>query len=229
MIPNGLNPHGLEDRTLMFNVLKNNNQQFIFQSNNRLYCWATFPENVRNYIVENFDVEPGNVKFSSVLVDSQEEWDQIEKYVSKEIDGNHFMVNGDQTFYYQVWEEEQQQSENIPEFLTVYVIDTSGSMNNAMYSGDLDDYEKVKRTITGEIYEYNNYDYSTSDSMIFAYTGTYLSNIKPNQSILGMLRFGESTLGDIYNSVSTFIDGIKKLDLSESMITNFYYSIIDIR
>ena len=131
MIPNGLNPHGLEDKTLTFHVIQNNVEMMTFVSLSRLYCWATFPENAKMQ---------GN-EWTAQLANTEEEYNSLPKYVSKEQAGNHFMIHGNQDFYLQTWAEDV-----VPEFGTAYILDTSGSMGE-------NDYTKVKSAITGEIYD----------------------------------------------------------------------------
>jgi hypothetical protein len=55
------------------------------------------------------------------------------------------MVHGNQTFYYQTW-----RVSTVPDFATIYVLDTSGTMS--------DNKNDVKQGITAEIYDYNNYE-----------------------------------------------------------------------
>lgn len=149
MIPHGLNPHGLEDRTLTFCVLENGSPVFTCTSQNRLYCWATFPKELTDFLNNNYQVSPNEVELSIQMALDQDSWNALPKYKSKEMSGNHFMIYGNQTFYYQVWIES-----NLPDFATIYVLDISGSMNNDS------DKRKVKCGITGEIYEYNCYAYT---------------------------------------------------------------------
>ena len=149
MIPHGLNPHGLEDRTLTFCVLENGNPVFTCTSQNRLYCWATFPKDLTDVLNNNYGIAASDVALSTTIASDQSGWNALTKYKSKELSGNHFMVHGDQTFYYQTW-----RVSTIPDFATIYVLDISGSMNNPS------DKEKVKCGITGEIYEYNCYAYT---------------------------------------------------------------------
>lgn len=65
MIPNGLNPHGLEDRTLTFCVLENNIPVFTCNSLNRLYCYATFPQTLVNYLSNTYQIPESEVKLAS--------------------------------------------------------------------------------------------------------------------------------------------------------------------
>lgn len=87
------------------------------------------------------------------------------------------------------------------------------------------DYVKVKKAVTGEIYDYNCHVYQTSDSMMFFYSADYLKSMKVAESVFGSLSFGQASLSEIWNEVSPFIDGIPKHSSSESMITDLYYSI----
>lgn len=123
MIPYGMNPFGLEDRTLTFCVLENNNPTFTFYSKNRLYCWAKFPQELFDCLSSNYGISATDVALSTTIASDQSAWDALTKYKSKELSGNHFMVHGDQTFYYQTW-----RVSTVPDFATIYVLDTSGSM-----------------------------------------------------------------------------------------------------
>lgn len=49
MIPNGLNPFGLEERTLTFHVLENDIEIQTFQKKDRLYRYAEFPDECQSY------------------------------------------------------------------------------------------------------------------------------------------------------------------------------------
>ena len=211
MIPNGLNPHGLEDKTLTFCVLENNLPTFTCQSKNRLYCWAMFSDQIKNHLWDTYGV--ADCELSTEVATDPESWERLRKYVSKGVDGDHFMVHGNQTFYYQTW-----QPTEIPKFATVYILDTSGSMQS-------DDYTQAKRCITGEIYEYNCFDAEASDSRMYVYSAAYLSSMSIYESVFGTIPFGQASLSTIWDSVSPFIDGIKHNSSSEAMVTNLYYSI----
>ena len=94
MIPTGMNPMGLEDRTLTFSVLDNNNSVFNTSSNNRLYTWASFPKTLKDYLLSQYDVAADDVLLSITRCDTQESWAAVQKYASKEKAGTHFMVHG---------------------------------------------------------------------------------------------------------------------------------------
>ncbi len=164
MIPYGMNPFGLEDRTLTFCVLENNNPTFTFYSRNRLYCWAEFPQELIDCLSSNYGISATAVALSTTIASDESDWDELPKYKSKGISGNHFMVHGDQTFYYQTW-----RTSTVPDFATIYVLDTSGSM--------WDNKGDVKQGITGEIYDYNNYAYSMQNSKIWVYCASKLSSM----------------------------------------------------
>ena len=67
MIPNGLNPHGLEDRKLTFSVLENNSPVFTCESPNGLYCWATFPSELVDYLSSMYQVPASEVKLTTEI------------------------------------------------------------------------------------------------------------------------------------------------------------------
>ena len=216
MIPNGLNPHGLENRTLTFCVLENNIPVFTCQSTNRLYCWATFPEQVRQFLIQSSYIGSSDaVQLSVETRDTRESWDSLRKYVSKEQPGDHYMIHGNQTFYYQAWV-----NSVVPDFATIYVLDTSGSMGNT-------DYTQAKYAITGEIYEYNCYVLSMTDSKVYVYSAAYLSSMNVAESVFGTIPFGNASLSEIWSAVDPFIANVKHNTSSESLITNLYYSISD--
>lgn len=54
------------------------------------------------------------------------------------------MVNGDLNLYIEIWI-----NYKYPEYATVYILDTSGSMGT-------EDYNSVKRSITGSMWEYRS-------------------------------------------------------------------------
>lgn len=182
MIPNGLNPHGLENRTLTFSVLENNQPAFSCTSTNRLYCWATFSDLLKNFLLSTYQIPASEVKLSIESYPDRYSWETATKYVSKEISGNHFMVHGDQTFYYQTWVESA-----VPDFATIYILDTSGSMVDT-------DYTQAKYAITGEIYEYNCYAISANKSKMYVYSAAYLSSMTTYDSVFGMIPFGSANL-----------------------------------
>lgn len=65
MIPHGLNPHGLEDRTLTFCVLENGSPVFTCTSQNRLYCWAKFPKELTDFLNNNYGIAESDVGLST--------------------------------------------------------------------------------------------------------------------------------------------------------------------
>lgn len=46
MIPNGLNPHGLEKRELRFHIYNNGAEEIVSTFETSLYCYATFPPEI---------------------------------------------------------------------------------------------------------------------------------------------------------------------------------------
>lgn len=104
------------------------------------------------------------------------------------------MVHDDQTFYYQRWVQSE-----IPKFATVYVLDTSGSMDNS-------NYKQAKYAMTGEIYEYNCFDAEASASKMYVFSAAYLSSMTPSSSVFGTIPFGHATLSQIWAEVSPFVD-----------------------
>jgi hypothetical protein len=64
-------------------------EMMMFVSLSRLYCWATFPENAKMQ---------GN-EWTVQIANTEEEYNSLPKYVSKEQAGNHFMIHGNQDFY----------------------------------------------------------------------------------------------------------------------------------
>lgn len=221
MIPHGLNPHGLENRTLTFSVLENNVPVFTCQSTNRLYCWATFSDQLKSFLLSTYQIPENEVNLTIEQIPDEVSWNSATKYVSKEHPGNHFMVHGNQTFYYQTWVESV-----VPDFATVYVLDTSGSMS--MYGGVKSDKDKtqVKYAITGEIYEYNCYPISAKNSKMYVYSAAKLSSMVASEAVFGTIPFGDASLSEIWGAVNPFITGVMKtLSGSESMVTNLYYAI----
>ena len=227
MIPNGHNPHGLEERLLTFCVLENNNPSYVTYAHNRLYCWATFPQDIVEQLRSNYGVQMEDIELSVEKAENEVSWNELQKYKSKEIPGTHFMIqdnwddvnkkytNGDQTFYYHVWSNGQ-----VPSFATIYILDISESMDSRK------DKLQVKYGITGEIYDYNTSIWSTKDSKIYVYSANKLSNMKVEESVLGQIKFGDATSKEIWDTVDPFIENaMKKTGLSESMVTNMYYSI----
>jgi hypothetical protein len=127
------------------------------------------------------------------------------------------MIQKDQTFYYQVWV-----TSSVPDFATIYVLDTSGSMS--------DDKEQVKCGMSGEIYDYNNYIYSLKDSKIYVYSASKLSTMNVEASVFGSIKFGEATSKSIWTAVDSFVTtAMKRVSGSECMVTNMYYSIAHFR
>ena len=112
MIPNGQNPHGLENRLLTFCVLENNNPAYVTYASNRLYCWATFPEELGDWLNSHYGVPADDISLSVELAQDEVSWNALPKYKSKGVPGTHFMIqdewddvnkkyiNGDQTFYF---------------------------------------------------------------------------------------------------------------------------------
>lgn len=222
MIPNGLNPHGLEDRTLTFYVLEGDEVVFTCESTNRLYCWADFPTIIKQYVMDSYGKSESEVLLASEQAPDQQTWDALQKYSSKEQpleEGvKHFMVQGNQPFYYQTWS-----ASAAPDFATVYVLDTSGSMQSG-------DYTQVKYGIAGEIWGYNSSEYTTHKSRMYMYSAQYLDTMEVNKSLFGSIPFGNATVKEICQAVFPFVNGIARGDeaSSESMITNLYFSISNI-
>lgn len=176
---------------------------------------------MRHFLIQSHYIASGDVMQLSIETSPDEaSWNALRKYVSREItnEGNRFMVHDDQTFYYQTWTTEP----IIPDFATVYVLDTSGSMSKK-------DFKQASYAITGEIYEYNNYDTSSPNSRMYVYSASKLKTMSVYQSVFGTIPFGEASLSEIWNSVSPFIEDVRESGTggSESMITNLYYSIAE--
>lgn len=106
MIPYGLNPFGLEDKTLTFHVMVNDIETDRMEKKNRMYCWAEFPEKYRGWGYLQWAAPADNNPATS-----QEAYDALTKYVTRNpgatsyLGVNQFMVLGDQHFYYQTFEE----------------------------------------------------------------------------------------------------------------------------
>ena len=77
MIPNGLNPHGLEDRTLTFYVLEGDEVVFTCESTNRLYCWADFPTIIKQYVMDSYGKSESEVLLASEQAPDQQTWDAL--------------------------------------------------------------------------------------------------------------------------------------------------------
>ena len=102
MIPYGLNPFGLEDKTLTFHVMVNGTETDKVEKKNRMYCWAEFPEKYRGWGYLQWAAPADNNRATS-----QEAYDALTKYVTRNpsnLGVNQFMVLGDQHFYYQIFE-----------------------------------------------------------------------------------------------------------------------------
>ena len=128
--------------------------------------------------------------------------------------GNGLMIRDNQNLYVCTFT-----SYEMPEYASVYIVDTSGSMQ-------FNDYEKCKVGITEAISEYNCFPGGTHNSRMWLYSGTWLSNISSQQ--LATLSFTSATGQTIFNAVSPVINSIPKQSSSEAMITCLYCAIIDI-
>ena len=94
MIPNGLNPHGLETRTMTFHTIVHvgNNvfEDGVITGENGMYCWATFPKKAT-------DISTGWTLDSNISTQAQ--WNSCTKYTTKG-GNNQYMVEGNVHFYY---------------------------------------------------------------------------------------------------------------------------------
>ena len=238
MIPYGLNPFGLEDKILTYHFFQNGIEYDtvpVKTHKNRLYCWAEIPQKYR----EDYGLE-----WSTQYASTEAEWDALQKYYTKKMEElepivtssgivypepywaetgyldssgrqrQMWMVHGNQDLYrctFINWA--------VPEYASVYVIDTSGSMGSG-------DYDSVKCSITEAISEYNCFEHSQTDSKMWMYNGTYASNIVSQR--LGSLSFENLLPKEIYNTVNDKINRITKRSSSEAMITCLYCAIADI-
>ena len=56
-----------------------------------MYCWATFSDQINNHLRGTDGVT--DIRLSIETAADQESWNDLQKYVSKEIVGDHFMVH----------------------------------------------------------------------------------------------------------------------------------------
>lgn len=94
MIPHALNPHGLEDRQFVFKLFVNNILKQTLETDkvNRLYCWATFPEQIYGFESVEYP-RPGDAWMSGELNYSNFDvqmsaWNAVKKYKSKNKSSN---------------------------------------------------------------------------------------------------------------------------------------------
>ena len=93
MIPYGLNPFGLEDKTLTFHVIVNGIETGRMEKKNRMYCWAEFPEEYRGLGYLQWTAPADNNPATS-----QDAYDALQKYVTRDpsnLGVNQYMVLGD--------------------------------------------------------------------------------------------------------------------------------------
>lgn len=89
MIPYGLNPFGLEDKTLTFHHLENGLESQTITGKSRKYCYATFPEDALNLSSE----------WATESAETQETWNNAVKYTSRG-GTNQWMVHENKDFYF---------------------------------------------------------------------------------------------------------------------------------
>ena len=112
MIPNGHNPHGLEDRKIIFHYIVNGVEDDLSKTEfqNRMYCWLGIPKTIR----DSYGYE-----FTTEIPTSLENYDELKKYRSKKIeepdsgvdepywgvveDDNLYMVVQNQDIYFCSW------------------------------------------------------------------------------------------------------------------------------
>ena len=227
MIPNGHNPHGLEDRKIIFHYIVNGVEDDLSKTEfqNRMYCWLGIPKTIR----DSYGYE-----FTTEIPTSLENYDELKKYRSKKIeepdsgvdepylgvveDDNLYMVVQNQDIYFCSWYDY-----DVPEYATVFVIDTSGSMTS-------DDYNSCKKSMALTLYNYFNFETELEkDAKVFVYSGTYIGNLTDETSILGTLTFGSISLDEIYPKCDSLINRIKKNRSSEAMISCLYNAISKIQ
>ena len=133
-----------------------------------------------------------------------------------------WMVMDKKDFYIYTW-----MNFSVPEFGSVYVLDTSGSMTTP-------DYQSVKRSLTIAVSEYTKFykSYTTGenkgkDSRTWLYNGTYVSNIAAAR--LGDVTIDESkTPKQYYKIMDGVIKKVPRRNSSEAMLTCLYYALCDI-
>ena len=139
-----------------------------------------------------------------------------------------FMVRGKQDFYVQIF---HVFSFGIPEYATVYILDTSGSMGGG--DNNSNNYRKSTHAITQTLMEY--FCMENCDARIFMYAGTYANNITaqdlgtlPERLENAITSEDTEAIDKIATDVNTLVDKVKKKGGSESMLTCMYYAIGDI-
>ena len=162
MIPTSQYPHGLENKTISYHVFVSVDDgplnEVEFEEGepstriNRKYCWAEIPKVLR----DNY-----GIMWSDRFIPLKRDYYAAQKYVSKKMEDinpatespywattengyKQVMVNGDLDLYIELWI-----NYKYPEYATVYILDTSGSMGT-------EDYNSVKRSITGSMWEYRS-------------------------------------------------------------------------
>ena len=89
MIPYGLNPFGLEDKTLTFHRMENGVESQTITGKSRKYCYATFPG----------DALALSAEWAAEYAATQETWNNAVKYTSRG-GTNQWMVHEDKDFYF---------------------------------------------------------------------------------------------------------------------------------
>lgn len=255
MIPiQGINPHGLENRTLTYHIIvngedKSNDYGGPFTSENRMYCWAQIPKELRDTYGFDWTLEPSDTieKFNSLTKYRSKKMEELETYTETDDEGNAItytdpeywgtldnrnllMIYNHTDLYFNIFG--GQIDTGIPEFASVFVIDTSGSMddNQKQY-----DYQKCSFAIASIIDKYVCEDNGIDLSNIVIYSGNYLTH---TERVLGSLSLTKDNVTtseqdkvqqlNSYESIIGLINGIQKQSSSESMITCLYYAIADV-
>ena len=250
----GINPHGLEKRMIHYHVVVNDKELTTddefraefgiakpqMQMENGLYCWAGVPKELR----ENF-----GLLWTTQKATSRENYSSLKKYASRKMEEpepgdapywataengyEQYMVvnrwepgyegdaNNEHHLYAHLW-----YNWDKPEYATVVVVDTSGSMYG-------EDYTVVKYAITQVLREYVRVASAASvdedyefNAKVILYSGTYLSNIKTTP-LLGTFDVVDNkvTVDKLWKEVSKTIDSISKHGSSEAMLTLLYFAI----
>lgn len=78
MLPiKGVNPFGLENRTLTFHVMRNGVEEVSKQFSNRKFCWMQIPKEIRDAYGYQWAIAPA---------DNQTSWESLPKYMSKKME-----------------------------------------------------------------------------------------------------------------------------------------------
>lgn len=262
----GINPHGLEYRTITYHIIENgvelSNETYTALGlpppntlTNGLYCWAGIPKKLRQI----------STYWTTSYAETRAEYNELQKYVSAKMedlvpipgkfnpDGSpvypdpywatpqnkeksymvvnktdpHFegnLATNQLDMYYQYWV-----NWDTPEFATVLVIDTSGSMGNSTSA----DFQDVRYATTQALREYSRVvssimpDDWSLDSKVILYSGTYLSNVV-SSPLIGTFEDANGTVDRIWKSVDPAIKAVPTHSSSEAMLTILYYAIADI-